>query len=262
MVSGYSLNDVAVESLTPADGKITLTVKHGSDVTIHALPYGERNPSTGVTTFHRYTVTEAFLDDAEDYVMKVVNVDGNETSSPIANENGTYLYMEADKEVEFVNAKKYDVTFYTENKTEVLKAATKYLYGTLASEIVTPASDTIPAKPMNAAKDCIYRFKGWKPVLADVTDDAEYEAEYREIKVPSATQRSTGDNLTIKLADCEGYETVLINTLKSLDADKLDMEKSAITVQCMRKQTFIMGRSLALTSCLPPALPLRLQIPV
>ena len=58
VVSGYSLNDVAVESLTPADGKITLTVKHGSDVTIHALPYGERNPSTGVTTFHRYTVTE------------------------------------------------------------------------------------------------------------------------------------------------------------------------------------------------------------
>ena len=66
----------------------------------------------------------------------------------------------------------YEVTFVDEDGT-VLKAATKYDYGTAANAIVKPAD---PTKAADA--QYTYTFAGWTPEIADVTADATYTARY------------------------------------------------------------------------------------
>ncbi len=71
----------------------------------------------------------------------------------------------------------YTVTFFDEDGTTVLKAATKYDYGTKAADIVKPADPT-----KEATAEFTYAFAGWDPELADVTEDAVYKATYTATK--------------------------------------------------------------------------------
>ena len=67
----------------------------------------------------------------------------------------------------------YEVTFVDEDGTTVLKAATKYDYGTKAKDIVKPADPT-----KEATAQYTYKFAGWTPAIADVTGNATYKATY------------------------------------------------------------------------------------
>ena len=67
----------------------------------------------------------------------------------------------------------YDITFVDDDGSTVLKAATKYNYGTLAADIVKPDD---PTKASTAQYS--YTFAGWTPAVANVTGDATYRATY------------------------------------------------------------------------------------
>ena len=83
----------------------------------------------------------------------------------------------------------YDVTFYDEDGTTVLKAATKYDYGTAAADIVKPDDPTKPAD-----ETYTYAFAGWDPVVADVTADATYKATYTSTYIDYTITYNTGDH--------------------------------------------------------------------
>lgn len=67
----------------------------------------------------------------------------------------------------------YTVTFVDEDGTTVLKAATEYPEGTLASAIVQPET---PTKAESGGLK--YTFAGWDPAISDVTADVTYTATY------------------------------------------------------------------------------------
>ena len=72
----------------------------------------------------------------------------------------------------------YTITFVDDDGTTVLKAGTKYPYGTAAADIVKPADPT-----KTATAQYTYEFAGWSPAIADVTSDAIYKATYTETPV-------------------------------------------------------------------------------
>ena len=72
----------------------------------------------------------------------------------------------------------YTITFVDDDGTTVLKAGTKYPYGTAAANIVKPADPT-----KTATAQYTYEFAGWSPAIADVTGDATYKATYTETPV-------------------------------------------------------------------------------
>ena len=81
---------------------------------------------------------------------------------------GTATYM-----AEFDSViNKYEVVF-KDYDGSILKDAVQYDYGTSSASIVRPVK---PTRHENAKYT--YTFKGWKPTLADVTEDAVYIAEY------------------------------------------------------------------------------------
>ena len=67
---------------------------------------------------------------------------------------------------------KYNVLFKDYDGT-VLKDAVQYDYGTPAADLVKPANPT-----REETAQYFYSFKGWKPAIAEVSEDAEYIAEY------------------------------------------------------------------------------------
>ena len=67
---------------------------------------------------------------------------------------------------------KYSVVFKDFSGT-ILKDVKEYDYGTSASDIAKPSN---PIRENTA--QYTYSFKGWNPVVSDVTEDAEYVAEY------------------------------------------------------------------------------------
>ena len=68
---------------------------------------------------------------------------------------------------------KYTVTFVDEDGKTVLKEATKYDYGTKASDIVKPEEPTKASDEQYS-----YAFAGWEPTIVDVIGDATYKATY------------------------------------------------------------------------------------
>ena len=72
----------------------------------------------------------------------------------------------------------YTIIFVDDDGTTVLKAGTKYPYGTAAADIVKPADPT-----KTATAQYTYEFAGWSPAIADVTGDATYTATYTETPV-------------------------------------------------------------------------------
>ena len=68
--------------------------------------------------------------------------------------------------------KQYSVTFVNYDNT-ILKEATLYDYGTLASNIIQPDTPTMPST--NAME---YEFNSWTPALSTVTKDVTYKATY------------------------------------------------------------------------------------
>ena len=99
---------------------------------------------------------------------------------------------------------KYNITFVDEDGETVLKAATAYDYGTLAADIVKPATPT-----KAATQQYTYTFAGWSPSVANVTADATYRATYN----------STTNQYTVTFYDEDG-ETVL-------DTDTVDYGTNA-----------------------------------
>ncbi|MBQ9430140.1 MAG: hypothetical protein IJU44_01175 [Kiritimatiellae bacterium] len=231
-VSGYEDDDGTVEELQVSDKKLTLTVKSGCNVVLHALPNGELE----------YRITEAL---PLRYVMQSVTIDGYAPASQYQVENGTALFLEKSKTVEFTNAKYYNVQFVEERVAgeddKVLTVLSEdgeeqvesrdYLYGTAVDAIATPS--TIPDKPWNDERTAIYRFKGWDPQIEPVSSNAVYAAAYRSIAIPQAEQRSNGDMLTVKLENFT--EAQLVALLKSLDGEKLDLESAGYDVAAANK---------------------------
>ena len=137
-----------------------------------------------------YTVT--FLDDdgetvlmaAAEYVYgtAVINIVKPDDPTKAATAEYTYTFAGWNPEIAEVTGNatytatyestknQYTITFVDEDGTTVLKAATKYDYGTLADEIETPEVLDAPGK----------KFAGWTPGLAKVTDDAVYTAVYTD----------------------------------------------------------------------------------
>ncbi len=176
LISGYSS-----ETVTPVNGTITLTVTGGSHVVIQSLPNKGES----------YTVQETL---PEKYDLENLTVNGNQPTAQELTEdgNGVNLIMESDTTVEFTTIKNYDVTFVDENGNEISTGT--YHYGTDPSKITTPED---PTKPMDETS--IYRFDDWGPTIGPVGSNTTYTAEYREIKIPSATQRAVDTNIVVTL---------------------------------------------------------------
>ena len=89
--------------------------------------------------------------------------------------------------------RKYTVTFVDEDETSVIDAA-DYEYGTLASAIVKP----------NAPAKSGYKFMGWTPEIADVTQAATYKANYVENNKFVVTWRNEDGSLLAQKTYAEG----------------------------------------------------------
>ena len=113
---------------------------------------------------------------------------------------------------------RHTVTFFDEDGTTVLKAATEYDYGTPATAIAQP--ETTPTKA--ATGEWVFTFAGWKPELAAVTNDAVYTATYSSNKTV-ATVITIADNGDGTATTNETYYASL--------ADALDAAESGDTVR-------------------------------
>ncbi|MBR0504378.1 MAG: hypothetical protein IJJ84_03155, partial [Kiritimatiellae bacterium] len=118
-------------------------------------------------------------------------VNGHTPNAPVANGVQTILYE--NKTVEFTNIKSYTVTFVDEDGTVI--SSDKVPYGTTPDVFSSDVDD--PTKPMDETS--IYRFDEWGPTLEPVGSNTTYTAEYREIKIPSATQRAVDTNIVVTL---------------------------------------------------------------
>ena len=68
--------------------------------------------------------------------------------------------------------KSYEITFKDDDGT-IISGPTKYVEGTLASDIVKPSDPT-----KDSTDEYTYTFAGWDPEIVDVTEDAVYTATY------------------------------------------------------------------------------------
>ena len=150
---------------------------------------------------------ETIKDDAlNDYTILFVNTDGTELDSqtlkkgaevvyggadPVCPDNDaqyTYTWTGWTPEVVAVAAdatytavydmanpttNTYTVTFVDEDGETVLLAAAEYDYGTVAADIIQPATPT-----KDPTDEWTYTFDKWTPALADVTADVTYIATY------------------------------------------------------------------------------------
>nr|MCR5783750.1 InlB B-repeat-containing protein [Clostridia bacterium] len=109
---------------------------------------------------------------------------------------------------------KYDVTFVDEDGT-VLKAATKYDYGTAAADIVKPADPT-----KDATAQYTYTFAGWSPEIAEVTGDATYTATYSATVNKYDVTFVDEDGTVLKAATKYDYGTAAADIVKPADPAK------------------------------------------
>lgn len=99
--------------------------------------------------------------------------------------------------------KKFNIAFYDEDGTSVLKAGKEYSYGTPKADIEVPED---PSKQEDAVYT--YAFTGWDPELADVTGAVNYKAVYeaaeKEITIRYAQPSEGGsiypDSETVKVS--------------------------------------------------------------
>ncbi|MBQ6338073.1 MAG: InlB B-repeat-containing protein [Kiritimatiellae bacterium] len=208
-VSGYS-----TEEVTPVNGVITLTMTNGSRVTIHALPDA---PQVELSRDRQYEILEQT---ADDYTLTNTLVNGHTPSTPVANGVQTILYE--NKTVEFTNIKSYTVTFVDEDGRVI--SSDKVPYGTTPDEFKSGVED--PTKPMDETS--IYRFDDWGPTLEPVGSNTTYTAEYKEIKIPQATQRQDDTNVVVNLDKETPQESqeALVEALKDAGIDILSPDYS------------------------------------
>ena len=216
VVSGYAPGGTPIGSMAATacdDGAmLTFTVTGGSRIAIQSLPNNDWPRADGFGTEPRvYTLRELL---PEGYALTNILINGAAPLSQVQVENGSVTYMDMDKVVELTNIKRYEVTFKDEDGTEL--EAAPYWYGTKAADIDAPDD---PAKPMDSVY--IYRFTDWTPSVADVESDAVYRAEYRQIKVPVATQRASATNLVVSLSaeEAQAREEALVQALKDVGID-------------------------------------------
>ena len=196
VITGHTdANGDPIETVTPVNGVITLTLKSGDSVTIQSL----QDDGT-----HPYVVKQTpNAEDAEDYEQEVL-VDGH-TPLSTGDDGSVSIFLERDRVVDFTNTKSYTVSFVDDkgnpimvddgNGKEVPLEKT-VPYGTKPSEFMNDVVD--PTKPMD--ETAIYRFDDWGPAIEQVGSNTTYTASYNEIKIPSATQRTDdATNLVVTL---------------------------------------------------------------
>ena len=96
----------------------------------------------------------------------------------------------------------YTVTFVDEDGTTVLLEAKKYASGTKAADITRPED---PVKPATAGQS--FTFKGWKPEIADVTEDAIYQAVYTNSTNSYTVTWKNADGTVLKTDEDVPYGT-------------------------------------------------------
>ena len=115
----------------------------------------------------------------------------------------------------------YSITFKDEDGS-ILKDATLYYYGTLASDIEKPN----PTKESTVSHT--YEFAGWTPEVEDVYHDAVYTATYNEL-VRQYSVTFVNDNGTIIKTALYDYNTPASNIEKPEDATKNSTEQFDFT---------------------------------
>ena len=204
-ISGYTdANGNPIETVTPVNGVITLTLKSDDSVTIESLQNDGTNP---------YVIKQT--PNAEDYDKTDITVNGS-TPSTVSEDGSVSIVMDGDTVVDITNTKSYKVTFVDENGNTVTE--TKLPYGTSPAEVTNGVVP--PAKPMDGTS--IYKFTDWGPEVEPVGSNTTYTAEYREIKIPAATQRTEdGTNLVVTLTaeEAQAREDALTNALAAVGID-------------------------------------------
>jgi len=204
-ISGYTdSNGNPIETVTPVNGVITLTLKSDDSVTIESLQNDGTNP---------YVIKQT--PNAEDYDKTDVTVNGS-TPSTVSEDGSVSIVMDGDTVVDITNTKSYTVTFVDEDGNKVNE--TKLPYGTSPADVTNGVVP--PAKPMDATS--IYKFTDWGPEVEPVGSNTTYTAEYKEIKIPAATQRSDdGTNLVVTLTaeEAQAREDALTNALAAVGID-------------------------------------------
>ena len=210
VITGYvDSNGDPIETVTPVNGVITLTLKSGDAVTIQSLQDNGTSP---------YVIKQT--PNADDYAQEVL-VDGKAPLSP-GDDGSVAIFLERDRVVDFTNTKSYTVSFVDENGTEI--SSDKVPYGTTPSELTSGVED--PAKPMDETS--IYRFDGWGPTVEPVGSNTVYTAGYTEIKIPQATQRQDDTNVVVNLnkEDPQQNQEALVEALKEVGIDVLSDDYS------------------------------------
>ncbi len=131
---------------------------------------------------NRYLVT--FMDDEKELQSGEVEYGKMPTVPTVTLPENTYSFGGWDKPIVAVTGavtyyavinrtlNKYEITF-NDYDGSILKAAVQYDYGTPSINIVKPVNPT--------RRDTVkytYTFKGWEPIIADVTENAVYTAVY------------------------------------------------------------------------------------
>ena len=204
-ISGYTdSNGNPIETVTPVNGVITLRLKSDDSVTIQSLQNDGTNP---------YVVKQT--PNAEDYDKTDITVNGS-TPSTVSEDGSVSIVMDGDTVVDITNTKSYTVTFVDENGKTVTE--TKLPYGTSPADVTNGVVP--PAKPMDETS--IYKFTDWGPEVEPVGSNTTYTAEYKEIKIPAATQRTEdGTNLVVALTaeEAQAREEALTNALAAVGID-------------------------------------------
>ena len=215
VITGYTdSNGDPIETVTPVNGVITLTLKSGDSVTIESL----HDDGT-----HPYVVKQT--PQADDYAQEIT-VDGH-TPLSTGDDGSVSIFLERDRVVDFTNTKSYTVSFVDDEGNPIMvddgngnevPLEKKVPFGTKPDEI-TDGVDT-PTKPMDETS--IYRFDDWGPEMEPVGSNTTYTASYNEIKIPSATQRTEdATNLVVTLTaeEAQAREEALTNALAAVGID-------------------------------------------
>ncbi|MBR3237524.1 MAG: InlB B-repeat-containing protein, partial [Oscillospiraceae bacterium] len=126
------------------------------------------------------------------------------------------------------NTRAYLITFVDENGYDIVDHETgeRYqshqYYGTHAEDLPVPAADDVPHKM--ADPYFTYVFKGWFPMVNDVTGDAIYRATYQAVPRMYLVAHMNDDTVytiatKIALEDIEGYAPGLIERVNESTGD-------------------------------------------